>query len=399
MYADGFLVLLPSIYAAFGLTPLSAGILSAVRQVSGGLLTMGGGFLIDMFSGKRGLLLSGSLFAMGGGYLLAAAAPNYALLLVALAIASAAGSFWHPVGLGILSMSFPHRRALMMSVHRSAGGIGETVTPLLIAAALLAITWRQVLLAGFLIMTVVAITLFIVLSRLGLGERATETRTAGQQIRSIRELFRDRALPSLLLVAGLRGMADRGFVFFLPLFVLRDMELKDPDVSAAEVAAVVGSYFVLMSIMSIIVPPIIGLIADRTGRKPVMMITLFASSVLTVLLAYVGEVGWAFTVLIGAFGALRFAVTNLTQAASLDIAEGMRLEGTMIGLLWGNNATWGAASPIILGGLIAAFATSANEFQMMFVYVAVLTFLATAAGFFMPNTGKPAPKDVVTTTS
>jgi fucose permease len=76
MYADGFLILLDPIYHAFGLSPVSAGILSSVRQGAGGLLTMGGGFIVDTFSGRRGLLLASSLFAMGFGYALVAAAPN-----------------------------------------------------------------------------------------------------------------------------------------------------------------------------------------------------------------------------------------------------------------------------------------------------------------------------------
>ena len=150
MYADGFLVLLPSVYAAFGLTPVSAGALSTVRQASSGLLSMGGGFVIDMFAGRRGVLLAASLFTMGLGYLLVAAATNYVLLLIALGIGSAASSFWHPIGLGILSASFPRRRAFMMSLHRSAGGIGESVTPVVVWLALFVITWRQVLVGGFL---------------------------------------------------------------------------------------------------------------------------------------------------------------------------------------------------------------------------------------------------------
>lgn len=141
--------------------------------------------------------------------------------------------------------------------------------------------------------------------------------------------------------------------------------------------------------MAIIVPPFIALVADRTGRKPVMLATLVGSSILMAGLWWVGELGWQFTVLIAVFGAFRFAVTNLTQAAALDIAEGKRLEGSMIGLLWGNNATWGALSPIILGALIASFATGDNEFQMLFSYGLVLTLVATLAGFFLPNTGRP----------
>ena len=77
-------------------------------------------------------------------------------------------------------------------------------------------------------MTAVSITLLIVLSRLGLQSQATEHRSAGEQIRSIGQLFRQRALPTLLIVSGLRGMADRAFVLFLPLFIGRAMRLDDP---------------------------------------------------------------------------------------------------------------------------------------------------------------------------
>lgn len=389
MYADGFLVLLPTISAAFGLNAVTEGLFSAIRQVAGGLMTMGGGFLVDTFSGKRGLLLAGSLFLMGFGYMLIGAAPNYPVLLVTVALAAAAGSFWHPVGLGILSSSFPQRRAFMMAIHRSAGNIGEFVTPLLIWAALIVITWRQVLLGGFFLITAVSIALYITLSRLGLPKQASSSRGAGTQLKSIGVLFRSRALPMLMLVSGLRGMADRGFIFFLPFYITKEVQLKDPSASTIDAAGVVAYHLAIMTVMAIVVPPLIALVADKTGRKPVMIATLIASSFFMGLLWWVGELGWQFTVLLSIFGAFRFAVTNLTQAASLDIAEGQRLEGSMIGLLWGNNATWGAISPVLLGALIASFASTANEYQMIFAYGFVLTIAATLAGFFMVNTGRP----------
>lgn len=388
MYADGFLVLMPTISAAFGMNSVSEGVFSAVRQLTGGLATMGGGFFVDMFSGKRGLLLAGSLFLMGLGYLLIAAAPNYPILLVTVGIAAAAGSFWHPVGLGILSSSFPQRRAFMMAIHRSAGNIGEMVTPVLIWAALLAITWRQVLLGGFLLITAVSIALYITLGRLGLPNQISSTRGAGSQLRSIGMLFRSPALPILMLVSGLRGMADRGFIFFLPFYITKEVQLNDPTASTLDAVGVVTYHLLIMSVMAIFVPPLIALVADRTGRKPVMLATLIASATFMGLLWWVGELGWQFTVLLAIFGAFRFAVTNLTQAASLDLAEGKRLEGSMIGLLWGNNATWGALSPIILGGMIAAFASTANEYQMIFSYALILTVAATVAGLFLTNTGR-----------
>jgi len=389
MYADGFLVLMPTIAEAFGMTALTTGLFSAIRQAAGGLMTVGGGFLIDMFSGRRGLLLAGSLFMMGFGYLLMGLAPNFPVLLITVAIAAAAGSFWHPIGLGLLSTSFPQRRAFMMAIHRSAGNVGEFVTPTLVGFALLAITWRQVLLAGFFLIAAVSVTLYITLRRLGLQTRATEKRKAGTQFRDIGGLFKERALPMLLLVSGLRGMADRAFVFFLPFYITREVQLADPSVSTTEAAVIVGYHFSVMAATAIVVPPLIALVADRTGRKPVMLSALIGSSFLMGALWWVGETGWLFFALIGVFGAFRFSVTNLTQAAALDIAEGKRLEGSMIGLLWGNNATWGALSPLLLGGLITWFATGDNEYQMLFSYGLILTVAATLAGFFLPNTGRP----------
>lgn len=392
MYADGFLILLDPIYQAFGLNPLSAGLLSTVRQAAGGLLTMGGGFVVDMFSGKRGVLLAGSLFAMGFGYALAAAAPNYVLLLIALAVGSGAGSFWHPVGLGILSTSFPERRALMMALHRSAGSIGETVSAVAIGAALFLLTWREVLWAMFALMTAVAIIIYITLSKLGLQTKTTEKRNAGDQFKSIGLLFRDRTLPMLLLVSGLRGMADRGFVFFLPLFIGQAVRLEDPTSTTAEVAAVVAYNFAAMSVMAIIFPPFIGVIADIVGRKPVMVIGLIGASAITFTLMFFTEIGLVFTGLLAVLGAFRFAFANIAQAASLDIAEGKRLEGSMIGLLWGNNATWGALSPAILGGIIAIWGSGDNTFILVFPYAVVLTVAATVAALFLPNTGKRADR-------
>ena len=158
MYADGFLVLLPIIQDVFAMGPVALGILSASRQAAGGLLSMGGGFMVDLFAGNRGIFLAGSLFSMGFAYLLAGIAPNAAILIAAVSIGSAAGSFWHPVGLGILSFTFPRDRALLMSLHRSAGSFGEVLTPFIVAAALVYTTWSGVLVGGFFVIAIVSAT-------------------------------------------------------------------------------------------------------------------------------------------------------------------------------------------------------------------------------------------------
>ena len=99
--------------------------------------------------------------------------------------------------------------------------------------------------------------------------------------------------------------------------------------------------------------------------------------------------------LVGALGLVRFAGANMAQAASLDIAEGKRLEGSMIGLLWGNNALFGSLSPILLGFVIATFSPAGTEdYSLIFPYAAVFAIAATIASVFLPPIGKPNARKV-----
>ena len=395
MYADGFLVLLPLIKDAFGVGAVELGVLSTARQAAGGLLSMGGGFLVDMFSGKRALLLATSLFSMGLAYLLAGLAPNFWILVLGVGLGSAAGSFWHPVGLGILSYTFPNNRALMMSLHRSAGSFGETFTPFLVAGALIFVSWRGVLVGGFFLIALVAVCLLVILLKIGVPEREHQARSTGEQVRSIGGLFKDRALPLLLLVTGLRGMADRSMIFFLPVLIAQLLREVDPGVSDVRIATVVAFHLALMTGTSIVVSPFIGAFSDRIGRKPILVTVLAFSALISILLGLTSTIGVAFAVLVGALGLVRFAGANMAQAASLDIAEGKRLEGSMIGLLWGNNALFGSLSPILLGFVIATFSPVGTEdYRLIFPYAAVFAIAATVASVFLPPIGKPNTRKV-----
>ena len=89
MYGHGFQVLLPAIYVTFGLAPIEAGLLVAVRQLSSGITSTVSGFFVDMVQHRRGPILAFSMALLGVGYLLVAMSPTYALILAALVFASA----------------------------------------------------------------------------------------------------------------------------------------------------------------------------------------------------------------------------------------------------------------------------------------------------------------------
>ena len=92
MYGHSFAVLVTEIYKDLGLDPIQAGVLSAVRQLTGGLTSVSSGFFVDMFEHRRAQVLAVSMALIGLGYFLVSISPTYTLILAALVLASAGSS-------------------------------------------------------------------------------------------------------------------------------------------------------------------------------------------------------------------------------------------------------------------------------------------------------------------
>ena len=117
VYSRGFLVLLPFMMETLGIGYIAAGVMEAVRRISSGVASMGGGVITDRVQHLRGPILAGSIGLMGFGYLLIGVFPNYYVIIISLGFAAAAGSIWHPPALGILSQRFPERRGFYISLQ------------------------------------------------------------------------------------------------------------------------------------------------------------------------------------------------------------------------------------------------------------------------------------------
>ena len=141
-----------------------------------------------------------------------------------------------------------------------------------------------------------------------------------------------------------------------------------------------GVHLSLLTAAAIVCGPLIGVLSDRIGRKPVMIGVMVLSAAIASLMI-VGNEGLTLSVLVACMGTVMFSINSLVQAAAMDLAEGKRLEGSLIGLLWGSNAAFGVIPPLILGGLVAAFG-----FIVIFPYAAILYGLGALAAATLPNT-------------
>ena len=344
MYGRAFLVLIPQIYITLGLAPIQAGFLDAVRQLSGGATSMTGGFFVDMFQHRRAHILAFSMSLIATGYFLVSIAPTFGLILAALALASAGTALWHPPALGLLAQRFPKRRGLFISLHRSAGNVGDWLGPLIVGGLLAIVGWRWIVGGGTQVLLLFAVVIFFLLRNVG-GPKIEGVDYGAKfrtQIRDMRESFKGTGMWWIFTVSAVRGMGDRSLLWVIPLYLSDQLELSP---------FWVGFHVALLAAPGIFAGPLFGALSDRIGRKPIIML-IMASAVIFPTTMVLGGDGPGMTVSVLLFGLFLFSVNSLTQAAAIDVAAGKGLEGTFIGLMWGSNAFFGAMASIIAGVVV-----------------------------------------------
>ena len=344
MYGRAFLVLIPQIYITLGLAPIQAGFLDAVRQLSGGATSMTGGFFVDMFQHRRAHILAFSMSLIAIGYFLVSIAPTFGLILAALALASAGTALWHPPALGLLAQRFPKRRGLFISLHRSAGNVGDWLGPLIVGGLLAIVGWRWIVGGGTPVLLLFAVVIFFLLRNVGGPkiERVDYGAKFRTQIRDMRESFKGTGMWWIFTGSAVRGMGDRSLLWVIPLYLSDQLELSP---------FWVGFHVALLAAPGIFAGPLFGALSDRIGRKPIIML-IMASAVIFPTTMVLGGDGPGMTVSVLLFGLFLFSVNSLTQAAAIDVAAGKGLEGTFIGLMWGSNAFFGAMASIIAGVVV-----------------------------------------------
>ncbi len=378
-FQHGFFVILPEIYKSLGLTPVSAGVLEMVRRSVSGLASMGGGFALDRFPERRIPLLYLSLMSMGFGYMAAGVAPTYFVIVLALALAGAAGSVWHPAALGLLSEVFPRRRGFMISMHRSAGSVGDALGPLVVGGLLVLVSWQTILIGAMPLAVLFAAVLWVMMLRAPSWKvhrnKPDQARTVTHQFRDLGAVVRSRELRMLLVVAAFSGLGQGSVVMWLSLYLSQTQDMGTVGI---------GIHVALLTGFGIVAGPMIGALSDRVGRKPIIVGVLASKAVFAAAMALTGS-GMMFTISVALLGAVMFGVNSLIQAAALDVAHGRKLEGSMIGMLWGFNAVFTGVSPLLAGFLVAGLG-----YWVIFWFVAFANLCATAAAILMPRARQPS---------
>ena len=332
-FANGALpALLPFLVDRFDLSYTLAATLILVSAVSSSVIQP----LFGLWSDRRGAiwLLPAGVAVAGAGIALAADAPSYWLVLVLVAVSGVGVAAYHPEGSKFAAYASGSRRASGMSAFSIGGNLGFALGPIVATPLVVAFGLKGGLLLAAPCLAIAAALLVgsPYLSRFVPDRSAADRSGAGED--------RPGALALLLGVIGFRSLAWFGLVTFVPLW----------EVSLGHSEAYGNRLLSLMLLAGGLGTVVAGPVADRLGRRPVLVASLVATGPLVLAFVLVGGVPGA--IALAAVGFCVIGTFGVTMVMSQEYLP--RRIGVASGLSIGLSIGLGGVAAVVLGALADA---------------------------------------------
>jgi FSR family fosmidomycin resistance protein-like MFS transporter len=329
-FAGGALpALLPFLVDRFDLNYATAALAMLASAASSSLIQP----LFGAWSDRRGAiwLLPTGVAVAGIGIALAAASPSYWLVLLFVLISGIGVAAYHPEGSKFAAYASGNRRASGMSFFSIGGNLGYALGPIVATPLVLAFGLTGGLLLALPCLAVAALLFRAVPFLSGFAPEPGRPAVASGE--------RDRvgALVLLLGLIAFRSVAWFGLITFVPLW----------EVSIGNSAAHGNHLLSLMLLAGGLGTLIAGPVADRIGRRPVVITSMFLVGPLIVVYVLVGGViGAVALACVGICVIGTFGVTMVLSQEYLPHRIGMA-SGLSIGLSIG----LGGIAAVALGAL------------------------------------------------
>jgi len=352
-----FAVVLPSITQGLGLDDIQTGYLQSARQLTSGTMNLPAGIAADSFARHRAAILASALLFMGLGYFCFGTASGVVGAVLGAGLVGLGTAVWHPPAMGALSARFPERRATALSIHGMGATVSDTLTPLGVGALLVTFYWRDFLRTQLLVGVAFALLVWLGLSRQ--FTKATVPSSGQSLAAGVRALLVNPAFLAVSLADGLMAMARAVILTFFPLYI---------QIGLGRNAFELGVYVALLHGMGTVSQPVLGVLADRVGRKAVLVPSFLIVTGLYLLLGRVTP-GWPLGLVVLTLGMFFYTLVNITGAAILDVA-GARTQSSATGLSSVLTQLIALPSPILAGWLVQNFGYGA-AFQLAAGFMAV----------------------------
>jgi FSR family fosmidomycin resistance protein-like MFS transporter len=357
-FSNGALpALLPFLVQRFELTYTQVGALMLVSALASSIVQP----LFGLWSDRRGAvwLLPAGVALAGAGMALAAASSSYWLCVALVAISGLGTAAYHPEGSKFANYVSGSRRASGMSLFSIGGNLGVALGALT-TAPLLLVFGRP----GGLAIAVPSVAVAVLLvSLLGYLRRFEPER------RRTRELAGDDrpgALALLLGVVAVRSVGWFGLLTFVPLWAVALGHSESYGANLLALMLFAGGVGTLAA----------GPLADHIGRRPVLVGSLVATPILTLVFVVVG----------GAVGAIALALVGVCVVGTFGVTGVMSQEylpsriGLASGLVIGFSIGLGGIAALALGAV-----ADAVDLETAMYACAAVPSLAVVLGVLLPS--------------
>jgi FSR family fosmidomycin resistance protein-like MFS transporter len=317
--------------------------------------------LFGVWSDRRGAiwLLPGGVALAGTGIALASVAPSYSLVLILVVLSGLGSAAFHPEGSKFAAFAGGSRRASAMSLFSIGGNLGFAIGPTLTTPLVLAFG-----LTGGLLLAVPGLAVALALLWLApfLGSFAPD------RGRGLGADGRDRvgALVLLLGVITFRSFAWFGLITFVPLWEVSLGHSKAHGSHLLSLMLLAGGLGTLAA----------GPLADRFGRRPVLLVCSAATAPLILVFVAVG--GLPGTIALAGVGISVISTFGVTMVMSqeylpsrIGLASGLSI-GLSIGL--------GGIGAVLLGAV-----ADSVDLQLAMYLTAALALVALVLASLLPS--------------
>ena len=356
-FANGVLpALLPFLKDRFSLSYTAVGGVVLASQASSSLIQP----LFGLWSDRRGAMwfLPAGVAVTGIGIGLAADAPSYWLVLVFVLASGIGSAAFHPEGSKFAGFVSGQRRASGMALFSIGGNVGYALGPI-VATALIA--WLDLRGGLLLALPGIVIAASILATARYLARFIPEPQAAHARAGDDDA----NAMKLLLGVIALRSVAWFGLIAFVPLW----------EVSLGHSKSHGNHLLALMLFAGGIGTLALGPLADRFGRRPVLLGSVVATGPLVLVFVLVGGIPGAIALaLVGACVVGTFGVTMVMGQEYLP-----RHVGTASGLVIGLSVGLGGVAALGLGWL-----ADATSLRTALFVAAAAPMVASAPAVLLP---------------
>jgi len=337
----------PLMKATLSLSEVSYALIFSSLNVSSGLSNIPAGILSDMYRKKIAWLLAISMFTISIGYLLLGITQLYILILLAVILIGFGTSFWHAPAFGTLAARYPDKKGFVLSMHLTGAQIGNTVGPPIIGGLISGITlgslikfsgfgWEKV--SIFLVFPMIATGILVLILFKSAGSESSSNLTLNEYFERTKILFKDKIILGLIILGGMRASIHTSFQLWLAVYLKEELDYS---------AWVIGWHIALITAAGIISTPIMGILSDKFGRKPVIQISMSLMAIY-LFLFLVFKSGIALIILISLLGMFFFSVMPIVTAATMDrVPKGSEGSGTALNFI--GMSVSGFMSPVVSG--------------------------------------------------